>query len=66
MNLDTLRGNYQTTYPPHPHQGRIFGLEDGIMAEQDLSQCREQAGSVIIEDKEADNVKRILTMLEKA
>lgn len=36
------------------------------MAEQDLIQCREQTGAIIIEDKEVDNVKRILTMLEKA
>jgi len=41
-------------------------MEDGIMAEQDLIQCREQTGSIVIEDKEVDNAKRILTMLEKA
>jgi len=36
------------------------------MAKKDLGQCREQTESIIIEDKEVDNVKRILTMLEKA
>jgi hypothetical protein len=41
-------------------------MEDGVMAEKNLGQCREQAKSIIIEDKEAGNVKRILTMLEKA
>jgi hypothetical protein len=41
-------------------------MEDGIMAEKNLGQCREQTRSIIIEDKELGNVKRILTMLEKA
>lgn len=36
------------------------------MAEQDLSQCSEHTESCVIEDKGVDNVKRILTMLEKA
>lgn len=36
------------------------------MAEKDLNQRREQTGSAIIGDKELGNVKRILTMLEKA
>jgi hypothetical protein len=41
-------------------------MEGGVMAEKDLGQCREQTESIIIEDKELDNAKRILTMLEKA
>jgi hypothetical protein len=41
-------------------------MEDGVMAKKDLGQCREQTESIIIEDKELGNVKRILTMLEKA
>jgi hypothetical protein len=41
-------------------------MEDGIMAEQDLSQRRKQTGPFVVKDKEVDNVKRILTMLEKA
>lgn len=36
------------------------------MAKKDLGQCKEQTGSIIIEDKELGNIKRILTMLEKA
>jgi len=36
------------------------------MVEKNLGQCREQAESIIIKDKEVGNVKRILTMLEKA
>ena len=36
------------------------------MAEKNLGQCREQTESIVIEDKEVDNVKRILTMLQKA
>lgn len=36
------------------------------MAEKDLGQCRKQAESYVIKDKELDNAKRILTMLEKA
>lgn len=36
------------------------------MAEKNLGQCREQTESIIIEDKKVGNVKRILTMLEKA
>ncbi len=36
------------------------------MAEKELGQCREQAESIIIKDRELDNAKRILTMLEKA
>jgi len=36
------------------------------MAEKNLDQQREQAGSVNMDKKELDNVKRILTMLEKA
>jgi hypothetical protein len=41
-------------------------MEDGVMAEKELGQCREQAESIIIKDRELDNAKRILTMLEKA
>jgi hypothetical protein len=45
-------------------------MEDGVMAEQDLSQRRNQTGPFFVKDKEkdkeVDNVKRILTMLEKA
>jgi hypothetical protein len=41
-------------------------MEGGVMAKKDLGQCREQTESIIIEDKELDNAKRILTMLEKA
>jgi hypothetical protein len=41
-------------------------MEDGVMGEQDLIQCSEHTESCVIEDKEVDNVKRILTMLEKA
>jgi hypothetical protein len=41
-------------------------MEGGIMAEKNLGQCREQIEPIVIEDKEVDNVKRILTMLEKA
>jgi hypothetical protein len=41
-------------------------MEGGVMSEKDLRQCTEQIGSIVIEDKEVDNVKRILTMLEKA
>jgi hypothetical protein len=41
-------------------------MEDGVMDEQDLNQSKEHTGSVAIEDREVDNVKRILTMLEKA
>jgi hypothetical protein len=42
-------------------------MEDGIMAEcKNLNQCGNHTGSIFIEAKEIDNVKRILTMLEKA
>lgn len=43
-------------------------MEDGVMVEQYLSQCRKRTGSTVGKgkDKEVDNVKRILTMLEKA
>jgi hypothetical protein len=41
-------------------------MEDGVMAEKEQGQCREQAESIIIKDRELDNAKRILTMLEKA
>jgi hypothetical protein len=41
-------------------------MEDGVMAEQDLSHSRKQTGPFVVKDKEVDNVKRILTMLEKA
>jgi hypothetical protein len=41
-------------------------MEGGIMAEKYLSQRREQTGSTIVGGKEIGNVKRILTMLEKA
>jgi hypothetical protein len=41
-------------------------MEDGIMARKNLSQCGKQPGSIFFEDREIDNVKRILTMLEKA
>jgi hypothetical protein len=41
-------------------------MEDGIMAEKNLEQCKEQAEPIIIDGKEVDNVKRTLTMLEKA
>src|SRR4030043_625323 len=41
-------------------------MEDGIMAEKNLGQCREQAESIVIDDKEVNNVKRTLTMLVKA
>jgi hypothetical protein len=41
-------------------------MEDGVMAKKEPGQCREQIESIIIEDKELDNAKRILTMLEKA
>lgn len=42
-------------------------MEDDIMAScENLSQSGNQTGSIFIEDKEIDNAKRILTMLEKA
>jgi len=36
------------------------------MIEKDLGQRKEQTESIVIEDRELDNVKRTLTMLEKA
>ena len=36
------------------------------MVEKNLGHYREQTESIIIKDKEVGNVKRILTMLEKA
>jgi hypothetical protein len=41
-------------------------MEDGAMAKKDLDQCREQTEATIHKEKEIDNAKRTLTMLEKA
>jgi hypothetical protein len=41
-------------------------MEDGVMAEKNQGQCKEQKEPIVIEDKELDNAKRTLTMLKKA